>query len=222
VSVEDAFRLRAREVRAYLRSLKSLEAMHGIPGRGFYRATATISASRAAAFIMIYNCIEFAVREGILEIRQDIGSSALAFDALQPYWREEIVRAHFAQRLSQGTNHVDFLRRVIEFIPGRLNWGGQLRDIPFPGNIDHLELIRFAQKIEYRWKVPKGAVGGADIQLVKKMRNDLAHGEETFEALGALYTTQDIVDKFDRIKIFILSFLKMLDRYRERKLYQSS
>jgi hypothetical protein len=51
------------------------------------------------------------------------------------------------------------------------------------------------------------------------MRNDLAHGVETFESIGAQFTTNDIAEKFYRIREFMLSFLRMMDRYKTRRLY---
>jgi hypothetical protein len=218
MSADAGFRVRAREVRAYLRSLQSLER-NVKPGRSFYRAAAAITASRAAAFIMIYNCVEYAAREAIIELRADIESNSGEFSGLLAHWREEIVRAHFYARLQQGTNHVDFLKDVTLFIPGKIEWKSAKRDLPFPGNIDHEELFKFVRRISYRWKPPKNSLGGTDLQIVRKMRNDLAHGHESFEAIGAQFSTQDIIDKFERIREFVQSFLRVLERYRAKQLY---
>ncbi|HTC04595.1 MAG TPA: MAE_28990/MAE_18760 family HEPN-like nuclease [Xanthobacteraceae bacterium] len=218
MSAETGFRTRAREVRGYLRSLKSLEQTIR-PGRSFYRAAAAITASRAAAFIMIYNLVEYAAREALVELRGDITSRALGFERIKAHWQREIVKAHFYDRLRQGTNHMEFLSDVTDFIPGRLDWNDAANELPFSGNIDHEELFRFIGRIGYRWRPPRVSLGGADLQLVRKMRNDLAHGLESFEAVGAQFTTDDIADKFDRIREFMLSFLRMMDRYKSKQLY---
>jgi hypothetical protein len=218
MAAEIGFRTRAKEVRAYLRSLKSLEK-NVRPGRSFYGATAAITASRASAFIMIYNSVEFAAREAVIELRSEIALNGEAFDKFILHWREDIIKAHFYGRLQQGTNYAAFLKDLTLFIPGRIDWNAKERDLPFSGNIDHEELFRFVTRIGYRWKPPKIALGGTDLQLIRKMRNDLAHGVESFEAIGAQFTTDDIVDKFDRIREFMLSFLKMIDRYKAKQLY---
>jgi hypothetical protein len=214
------FRTRAKEVRAYLRSLQSLEQVHNAPGRGFYRAAAAITASRASSFIMIYNCVEYATREVLVELRDDIQQNAGSFDSLIAYWREEIILARFHERLKQGTNYVDFLRELTAFFPGNLDWGSAKQEMPFSGNIDHERIFRFVVRIGYRWRPPRVSLGGSDLELVRKMRNDLAHGRDSFEAVGALYSTQDIIDKFERIKEFMLSFIKMMERYRAKQLYR--
>jgi hypothetical protein len=210
---------RAKSVRSYLISLRALEKSHGIAGQGSFVASATLAASRAAAFIMIYNCVEFAAREALVEIRSDIAAGAIQFVTLKDHWREEIVRAHFYDRLQQGTNHVTFLKEIAKFMPGRVDWLRSTTELPFPGNIDNEEILRLVKRIGYHWRPPKKALGGVDLQLVRKMRNDLAHGLETFEAIGSRYSANDILQKFDRIKAFLSSFIRMLERYRTKQLY---
>jgi transposase len=168
---------------------------------------------------MIYNCVEFAAREALVELRSDIEANGGGFEKLLSHWQEEIVRIHFHDRLQQGTNFAEFLKDVTIFIPGKIDWKTAKRELPFSGNIDHEELFRFVKRIKYRWKPPKWAVGGADLQIVRKMRNDLAHGHESFEAIGSQFSTQDVVDKFERVRDFMLSFLRMLERYRAKRLY---
>jgi hypothetical protein len=216
--VENGFRIRAKEVRAYLRSLKSLEQRIK-PGQSFYRASAAITASRAAAFIMIYNSVEYATREALMELRSDIVVNGQGFDKVILHWRHEIVKAHFSDRLRQGTNFAEFLKNLAEFFPGKLDWNSTEKDLPFSGNIDHEEIFRFIGRIGYHWKPPKVSLGGTDLQLVRKMRNDLAHGLESFEAVGAQFTTDDIAEKFKRIREFMLSFLRMIGRYQTKRLY---
>src|SRR6266404_5671642 len=105
MSLEDDFKSRLKEVSYYLRALRELENAHKTPGRGFYRASSAIAASRASAFLMIYNCVEFAVRESIIAMRRDISANITDFSLLVPHWRKEIFRVHFKQKLEDGINH---------------------------------------------------------------------------------------------------------------------
>jgi len=168
---------------------------------------------------MIYNAVEFAAREAIVELRSEIALHGGSFDKILLHWQEEIVRAHFYGRLQQGTNFAAFLKDLVTFMPGKLDWNQRTQELPFSGNIDHDELFRFVGRIGYKWTPPRASLGGTDLQLVRKMRNDLAHGIESFEAIGALFTTDDVVAKFERIRDFMFSFLKMIERYRSRQLY---
>lgn len=217
--VEERFRVRARDVSEYLRSLQSLERLHHVPGRRFYRATAAITASRASAFIMIYNCIEFGAREALVELRQEILANVGSFAALKDYWREEIARAHFRDRLTQGTNYEGLIRDVARFVPGVVDWRSDLHRLPFTGNVDNEELLRFVTRIGSPWRPPRSCLGGSDLALIRQMRNTLAHGTETFETVGSQFSTQDMTEKFRRVRTFMVSLIRGLERYRMNRQY---
>ena len=219
MSVEDRFRRRAQDVSEYLKSLKSLERSHGKPGRGFYRATAAITASRASAFIMMYNCVEYGARDALVALRQDILASGHGYAALRDYWQEEITRAHFFDRLVQGTNHAHLVRDLARFAPGVVDWKADLQRLPFAGNVDNEELLRLIRRIESQWRPPRSSLGGSDLVLIRQMRNELAHGAETFEAIGSQFSTQDVIEKFGRVRTFMISLIKGLEQYRHKQLY---
>src|SRR5437016_1340535 len=108
MSVEEQFRLRLNEVASYLRSLRALEESK--KKKLSYRTSATFAASRAASFIMIYNCVEFAVREAIVATRGEIVKDAPQYIELNAYWRQEIVKVNFGRRLEQGGEHSKLLK----------------------------------------------------------------------------------------------------------------
>jgi hypothetical protein len=219
MSIENDFIERTKRVTGYLRSLRELENAHRVPGRGFYRATAAITASRAAAFIMMYNCIEYGVREATAALRREIASHGCELGELREYWKEDITRAQFQRKLSQGSNHVQFLQEVAAFMPGTLDWGSELERIPFAGNVDNAELLQFVRRLEHRWTPPPTSLGGDDLNLIRRMRNDLAHGHETFEAVGSLFQTDELAQKFRRARRFMVSLIKSLERYKREQRY---
>lgn len=219
MTIEANFRQRSTEIADYLRSLRSLEALHARPGRGFYKATAAITASRASAFIMIYNCMEYGARETLIGLRQDIAASGYGYDRLKSYWQEDIVHAHFHERLQQGCNNVQLVRDFSVFAPGVVSWRHAIDRLPFPGNVDNLQLLKLAEKLEVTWRPPRSSLGGSDLALVRQLRNVLSHGGETFESVGSQFSTSDIADKFGRVRTFMISLIRVLERYRRRQLY---
>ncbi|CCD90785.1 hypothetical protein BRAO375_1200028 [Bradyrhizobium sp. ORS 375] len=218
MSLENDFKRRLNDVSFYLRSLSDLEKQHRNLGRGFYRSSAALAASRAASFIMIYNCVEFAVREAVIDLRQHIKLQNPKFELISKYWQSEIIRAHFRKRLQEGTNHIDLLEDFRAFVPGRIDWPGkQVDNMPFSGNVDHERLIKFAKGIgETKWRPPARSLGGSDLLIVREARNDLAHGDETFENVGANYSVTDMFEKVKRIRLFVCSFLRMMERYKSK------
>lgn len=221
MAIEQNFRKRARETRAYLRSLQDIESRLQ-NGRGFYRAPKAVAASRAAAYIMIYNCVEYAVREAVVSVRHHVRDNVADLSSLKVYWREDIVRAHFQSRLTQGGEHVQLISDISAFLPGKVSWKSAKNEkaIPFNGNIDHERLIEFLHKIgAKRFRPPQGTLGGSDLFTVRNIRNDLAHGDEGFEEVGSQVTTQDLIEKLERIRAFVIAFITCIERYRDRQHY---
>lgn len=169
---------------------------------------------------MMYNCIEYGIREATIALRRDIISQGRTFGELRDFWKEEITRAHFQQRLTQGTNHIQLLQDMTRFMPGTAHWKGELERLPFAGNVDHIELLQFIRKIGHKWRPPPSSLGGSDLHLIKQMRNDLAHGNETFENVGSIFQTDDLLQKFIRARKFMVSIIRTLERYKQRQLYR--
>src|SRR3546814_18256458 len=118
MTIEASFRQRSAEVSDYLKSLRSLEVLHSQPGRGFYKAASAITASRASAFIMIYNCMEYGARESPIGLGQDMASSGYSYDRLISYWQGAIVHAHVNDLLLTGCNNAQLVRDFSAFAPG--------------------------------------------------------------------------------------------------------
>ncbi len=168
---------------------------------------------------MIYNCVEHAVTESLSNLRRDMTSDCERLAQLHDFWQEDIIRAKLSEKLRQGMNHGQLLKEIVELTNAGINWGNPERDLTFAGNIDHLALIRLARGLHSEWSPPKGTLGGSELQLVRQKRNDLAHGEDTFENVGNNFDTTTMIAQFDRIRKFVVSFLSMLERYRKQKKY---
>lgn len=212
------FLARAKAVRAFLASLKKLETTKY--SRDTYQRASALAASRASAFIMMYNCVEYALRECTSELRQEMVAKVSKFSDLKQHWQFDIVRVHFHDRLAQGgSQHLAFLKDVTEFIPGKVSWKKEGASLPFAGNVDQDALFKLVKLMEYKWRPPKASRGGQDLDLLRRTRNDLAHGNESFEAVGGRYTADDLKERFARIQSFTLAFIEMFERYQAKQLY---
>jgi hypothetical protein len=221
VPVESEFRRRLNEVSLYLRSLGDVEKRQLGKNEVFYRAHAALAASRAATFIMIYNCVEYGTKEALALVRDEAATRVAKFEELVEYWQHEIVRSRYGRKLSEGVNVESFLVDIRKSMPIQPLSLKQSRPLPFGGNINHERLIDLARKIGDRsWKPPRSSLGGSDLELVRQARNDLAHGDETFENVGSLYSIDDISDKLGRIRTFMCSYIRMLERYRINSRYR--
>jgi hypothetical protein len=212
-----AFRSRIKAVRKYVKSLHDIgEGMNS--SHNFYNKAATIASSRAAVYIMIYNCVEHAITMSYRNLVSDINSNRVHFGRLTYYWQKEFLRITQLEKIREGTNHAQFTYRIVEITQSEVYWNSTDNGF-FSGNIDHKTLINVAKNLGERWKPPKGTLGGSDLHSVKTYRNDLAHGEEEFINIGSIETTESLLLKLDRVRDVIISFLEMMERHRVRQKY---
>lgn len=224
MSVEADFRRRLNEVSFYLRSLQDIERRQAVSGTLFYRSTVALAASRASTFIMIYNCVEFATKEVVRQIRVDAADKVATFDSLHEYWKLELLRARFGKKLTVGINFekfIDDVRVSMPIQPRSLKNAETVKELPFSGNINHERLIDFAKKVGIsNFKPPRSTLGGADLELIRSARNQLAHGDESFEALGGQYSISDIFEKLKRTRAFMCAYIRTMDRYRSAEKFK--
>jgi hypothetical protein len=217
--VENELKDRAKDVRSFLKSLSDIEKRLSLGERPFRGSKAMLPASKAASFIMMYNCVELAIADCLEEARDNIESSGKNFEEIKPHWQREIIRSTFKSKLENGCNFDDLLEDFRKCVPMKVKWGSHKSKLPFAGNINHEKIHDLAKKIGGNWRPPKAAQGGADLEIICRVRNQLAHGEESFENIGNQYTTSDLEKKFDRSYKFLVAFVRYIEKYISRAEY---
>jgi len=221
VDVRARFGQRSDEVAAYLTALGEMERRPSDAPRDMFATEALLAASRASTFIMIYNAVEDAVRHGFVSIRREIEASSCSYAGLAAFWQEEIVRAHFERKLTQGSSNDTILREFAQFAPGVVGWKDRAERLPFAGNVDNQRILRVAERMRLGWRPPTGTLGGDDLTVIREQRNALAHGFDTFESVGSQFNTSDLRGKLGRVRLFVDSLLAALQSYRDGRGFES-
>ena len=212
MSILNTIRTRINQTDDFLSHLKAIERENAL-GIKLYGDLSTIATARASIYIMIYNIAEFALSHCIQDIRTHISENVDDIGRLHSFWKTDIVNSHFKNALSQGTKHTNHIEAIVNFLPGRIEWGNGLDEIPFAGNIDSQTFFRFIKSIDHKWTPPKSTLGGLELDAIRKKRNDLAHGRESFEAIGSTVSTDELKQTLHRIEKFVTSFVRCLDTY---------
>jgi hypothetical protein len=84
-----------------------------------------------------------------------------------------------------------------------------LKDKVLSGNVDAKRIRDLAD--EYGFTRP--AANGDDLVVVKRNRNDLAHGSKSFADVGRDYTVTDIIAMKDKIIIYLRAMLANVAEY---------
>lgn len=157
MDIRARFIQRSDEVAAYLAALAAMERHPSDAPRDMFATEAVLAASRASTFIMMYNAVEDAVRHAFAAIRREIVASNCGYAELAVFWQEEIVRAHFERKLTQGSSNDTILREFAQFAPGVVGWKDRAERLPFVGNVDNRRILRVADRMRLGWRPPTGS-----------------------------------------------------------------
>ena len=169
--------------------------------------------------LMLYNLVESTVSTGMLEIYESIKNEACAYknmvQELQTIWRDAKVKQVYSSstELNTYTNRVkeivDDITTSAPFVleKGMLNINGNLN----AGRIKH---ICDDHKIRY-------SVVDDDNKLeeVRRKRNSLAHGDESFSQCARDLTLSDLESIKDIIIRFLQGIIQGMEDYCDNKKY---
>jgi hypothetical protein len=178
-AVREDFRQRASELLVYLHHVVQVTESAQTD-----RQKALGRSLRAATYLVTYNLIEATARNTVRAVFDRLGGEAVSFDVLSLQLKR-LLLAHAKLRSSDqlavsfGSIATDIVTKV--FDPSVL----------FAGNVDAKKLRETAKKVGYRpnWSTQSVA---ATLLTVKTHRNDLAHGNKSFDEIGRDATVTDL------------------------------
>lgn len=179
---------------------------------------------KSGAVLMLYNLIESSVSKCINLIHERISSENITFielsDNIQKIW----LKYHY--KLLRESNvitdkNVNELRLIIEILTvskfitlSQEDSNGLLKSL-FSGNLDAKQIRKIAAK--YGIVFTRESV---QIRVVEQMRNQLAHGEISFEEASRYYSMDYMNILKDETIAFLEDFINAVDNYLTNKNYK--
>ncbi|WP_143535811.1 MAE_28990/MAE_18760 family HEPN-like nuclease [Rhizobium sp. N941] len=211
---------RFEDIKQVLETLRDMEKRLKSNPRSHLQRSRLVAASRASAYVMMYNAIESAMREVFESMRSSIEQENLQFHAVSEYWRLDILQAKFLKKMQDGFSHGTILTNIAPLAANILQWTESERErLPFSGNFGQDHVFRFKDVLGLNWGAPAGTLGGADLENIRKRRNALAHGLETFEEAGSAITAKELLDILGRVSRFMTSYVTALEEYQTNRGY---
>lgn len=188
----DLLKSRRKEVTGYLRFLeKALESNAAVQSTGTVLLPLELELThtlKANSYLLLYNTIEAVMSQLLAEIHEEIRTSTVTLDDLNPSLYLEVIR-----KMKNGDESI---ANTFEHPSGRPFVDYWLRDYEkrvqsnrnphFSGNIDGMRIKAIGLK--YGFATGDDAVDAklthAALQKAKNHRNTLAHGEKSFIELG--------------------------------------
>jgi hypothetical protein len=207
------FHERRREVRRYLAVL--VRAERELARTGTRRHDRELNVLRAAAMLVLYNTVEAAARAGIQSIYDEIELTGTSVDELCEPLRRRVLRDF---RSNATDSDIQSVRSAAKEIAAMSFNAAKI----FGGNVDARELRN--QSGDYGFVISadgRRTKMGEDLLVVKRRRNDLAHGNASFSEVGREYTAQQIKEIAYRSLGYVEAMLTSIDRYLTSKAFRA-
>lgn len=170
---------------------------------------------RAGTYLILYNLIEASARGAIDAIHDDMAATRTSFAELTPQLRREVVKGF--KRNADPNKHGELNDLPVDFVAASLDV-----EYHFSGNVDS-KLLRKIGEI-YGFSCDVGADWlhkGADLLQIKTNRNDLAHGDKTYDQVGRSSTARELIGVSLRATGYVREILLSVERYVNEKGYRA-
>ena len=172
--------------------------------------------------LMLYNLVEATFTTGMLEIydqlKQENCSYESVIDEIQTIWRDYKVKEVYKPEsgLNIYTKRVhEIVNDITQNVPLSLSKGM----LGINGNLNAKQIKNICDKHKIRYRVTDDKLV---LDCVKKKRNSLAHGDESFSRCARDLTLADLESIKNAVLLFISEILDGMDKYCADKQYLRS
>lgn len=169
---------------------------------------------KANGFILLYNLIESTVRKSLEAIFAVIYTESLTFQQLSDNLKNLWINQK-AIVLKGGIDAINYdkIKNLLLDVANSIieNQIMQLETecIRISGNIDARSIRDLAKKIGFE----QTAIDGSVLEIIKKKRNNLAHGEFTFGEIGKDFSVNDMIRYKENTYIHLTDVLNNIEDF---------
>lgn len=218
IAIHDVLDDRKSEIEFYFSVMVDIdnntnETLRTIDNQRFFRIM------KSNFLLMLYNLVEATFTTGIQEIydqlKADNCSYASVIDEIQNIWRDYRVK----QVYKPDSTLTTYTRRVQEIV------NDITQDVPLvlyksmagiSGNLNAKQITTICDRHKIRYRLSDD---GVVLDEVKKKRNSLAHGDESFSRCARDLTISDLELIKDTVIQFISEIVTGMEKYCDEKQY---
>lgn len=218
ISTHEVFEDRKSEIEFYYSVMididdESKHTLNTIDNQRFFRIM------KSNFLLMLYNLVEATFTTGMLEIYDKLKLDNCSYDAvideIQNIWRDYKVKEVYKPEsgLATYTNRVkNIVIDITQNTPLTLSKGM----LGINGNLNAKQIKDICDKHRIRYRVSDDQFV---LEKVKKKRNSLAHGDESFSRCARDLTLADLETIKDTVLLFITEIIAGMDAYYDEKQY---
>ncbi len=143
---------------------------------------------KAAAFLILYNLVESSMRNAIVGIFDELGSKNVPFDDVR--MELKLIAIRNVKRSLRGDLHTSIRGVATHILTVAFDSEGL-----FAGNLDAKAIRETANEYGFSSETDRSLTkDGRDLMKVKANRNDLSHGNKSFNEVGRDYDIESLVE----------------------------
>ncbi|MEG3975466.1 MAG: MAE_28990/MAE_18760 family HEPN-like nuclease [Microcoleus sp.] len=168
---------------------------------------------KANGFLLLYNLVESTMRNAIEAIFDEFKNQAISFDQLKPEIKMIVLqnlKKRSLEEIHLQINQISTDIIIATFDSKKL----------FSGNVDAKLIKEIAQKYGFSCQTePTQTKNGQNLVVIKRNRNDLAHGVKSFKEVGQGKTIEDLLKIKDEVIEYLRQILENIKTYLDNQEY---
>jgi len=177
----------------------------------------------AHLFLMLYNLVEYSIRDGMIEIYRKIASDHYPYEKLRQEIREIWINAHYRKIFKTTANWESAKKMAVQLVEEAVNHATIQLDeeaLPISGNLDARQIRQICESHGILYQTRPEAKGGGKLRIVKEQRNSLAHGHLSFYEAGKHFNVTDLKTIENEVVMFIRDILTNMADYAHHRKYE--
>jgi len=168
---------------------------------------------KANGFLLLYNLVESTMRNAIEAIFDEFKNQGISFDQIKPEIKM-IVLQNLKNR-SPKKIYLQMNQISIDIITATFE-----REELFSGNVDARLIKEIAEKYGFSYQTDFAKTkNGQNLVVIKRNRNDLAHGIKSFEDVGRDQTIEELLEIKEEVIEYLRQILENIKTYLDNQEY---
>lgn len=172
--------------------------------------------------LMLYNLVEACIVSGMMEIYESLKNEGCSYSSvireIQVLWSNYKINEIYGPATERSA-YENRVQQIIESIITNSPLILTKDTLGISGNLDARKIKYICDKHKIRYALQND---GSSLELVKKRRNDLAHGDVSFSECARDLPIDDLERIMDEVLIFLDEILQGMKRYYDGKMYRIS
>jgi hypothetical protein len=216
--IEHDFKEKVNHIELYLNFLKNIENGAFLCSNKNKQSVDNdlFKVLKANIFLLLYNLLESTVRQTVEFIHIEINNGNFRYSKIKQELKEIWIDYKYKRFKEKKSKDILNILNAIENDVFKVDYFEYKKasSSDFSGNIDARKVRELSDKYAF---TKNRRVKGANLVRVKKLRNDLAHGNITFTECGKDYICKDLIKYKKEVVLFLKEYLNNVESYIKNK-----